>query len=791
MRSLGNGNKILKGNSNSNNMKVAKQERSYIEILKARENYFNKSKNKLSKPKDNFYISTNKNRNRSTSPHKHTLSTLNNNSSENNTSQQHQDLVKIYLRRVFEYYCQLGEMMNVNSLKLQKFQRFAIDAELLDGVVTRTKLELIFSAEGKKGSKSQIDFKMFLNTLIKIAEHRFVINRGDLLNKYNDKFKVALDMLLRYHIWPLYERLFNAQVLLEGKNSIINEEDVGEKSNENGILETAGIITNTNNSNNTINTNNCTKWSNKNIPIPNSRNNAGVVAHTAIGETLNTDMRMLSTFTKNGTYFRSFDGERRKSTFSVVSNLVNIDELMSHSQLEDILKAVTPVLYEIYKAYFPFEITNTSDKVFLKETSHKEYYHFLDDFDLCPLLITKSEAFHIFKTETDINTMYTTNQNFNNETYSNILKSVENNFILKSTKNTFGMFFSFIKFIRSICKIADLAQDRLSNANNCDGSKLTQVEKICLILERMEMSNGFLRLEHKTNKTHSSKMDHIIPVEMVNVIKAGIGNKIAEEEINTLDVETLQQKKRQTKLRSSIKGSLRDIFEYTNYLLEKYGSQLNSIFKYFCSYADPLNTTSMKANKFSKFLKEAGLVLQLTVDESNNQRYGIKMNDVDIIFLKLAGVSGVSGLGLNGARNFCTQTLNNVGSNISNGNILSTIGNINPSSPPKNNKRSSITSHAKIDFAGFVNSIEIVSLHIFPGKNEVEAIDFIVEKHILPLLEKFVIPLQGEVQQLVNKEKEENPEFVKAISVLFKAFTPSFKYYQNREKMINFETFIR
>ena len=47
------------------------------------------------------------------------------------------------------------------------------------------------------------------------------------------------------------------------------------------------------------------------------------------------------------------------------------------------------------------------------------------------------------------------------------------------------------------------------------------------------------------------------------------------------------------------------------------------------------------------------------------------------------------------------------------------------------------TNSAKIDFNGFANAIEYISLTVFPEMNEFEAIDLIVGKYFLPLLKNF------------------------------------------------------
>ena len=87
--------------------------------------------------------------------------------------------------------------MNISNLKSHKYQKFAIDADLLDSKLTKTRLEIIFSSENKSKIKSQMDFDTFINSLVKIAEYKYISNRDDILNKFSNKSASALQMMLK------------------------------------------------------------------------------------------------------------------------------------------------------------------------------------------------------------------------------------------------------------------------------------------------------------------------------------------------------------------------------------------------------------------------------------------------------------------------------------------------------------------------------------------------------------------------------------------------------------------
>jgi len=75
-------------------------------------------------------------------------------------------------------------------------------------------------------------------------------------------------------------------------------------------------------------------------------------------------------------------------TLYVLQNEINFDEL-----LEFLIKKVGRVLYTIYGAYFPWELTGSKDIVSVKKRSQKSFFEFLKMFDLCPDILSKTIAF--------------------------------------------------------------------------------------------------------------------------------------------------------------------------------------------------------------------------------------------------------------------------------------------------------------------------------------------------------------------------------------------------------------
>ena len=133
--------------------------------------------------------------------------TSTNDFNEDNTYQsfnQDIDHIQIKLRKIFEYYCQFGERMNINSIKSQKYYKLLSDSLLEDNILNKTRIELIYSSENKH--KPQMSYETFLNSLIKVAEVKYSKKKEKLTSNQ------SLQKLIRENILPLYEKIFESNV---------------------------------------------------------------------------------------------------------------------------------------------------------------------------------------------------------------------------------------------------------------------------------------------------------------------------------------------------------------------------------------------------------------------------------------------------------------------------------------------------------------------------------------------------------------------------------------------------
>jgi len=266
----------------------------------------------------------------------------------------------------------------------------------------------------------------------------------------------------------------------------------------------------------------------------------------------------------------------------------------------------------------------------------------------------------------------------------------------------------------------------------------------------MELSEGFLNLEKKTAKTHNKKSSAILPKEVSDKVKY----MIYEKKDDQFEDEKADKKKISL-------SNFKDLCENSNFIIEKWGQELYSIFKGICLFGDPFNNMVMKNTKWTKFLREANLIKdekrdgKFSLEHSLDSGYGLKINDIDVIFFKIS-LLGDPNSKLNQSTLTTTSNLNNTKKvvnvlNLNDGKSIEWL---------KNDKRGSIiNSGSKIDYNTFINSIDIISNLIFPNKPIQKAIEHIMVNNILPLEKKFNAK-QGESQIDYLRDKQNNPELV-------------------------------
>ena len=445
----------------------------------------------------------------------------------------------------------------------------------------------------------------------------------------------------------------------------------------------------------------------------------------------------------NGNFETTFNNSILSTT--IVQQLDNIDNILYSNICEEILISIVPILFEIYKIYFSHEISISDNIDYIKNNSIKQYYEFIKDYDITPGLLSKSVSFQIYKSEvanenSDIS--ISNNKNF----YQNILKNLDIDSILKyepNNPNILGQHFIFLKFIRSLIKMSQIAFAKLENTINLETS-IKKEEMIIMFFQKIELSEGFTNMQKKTNKTHNEKQTMIIQQDLLDKINTELNGDINEETNNN---------------KSTFQSNLKNIEnyepEYSNYINEIYGNHLLNIFKGMCNFGDQFNYKNMKSKSFMKFLKDSGLI---KLKENNN--FGLEMNIIDTLFIKLSLLN--SNLKTNEKEN-AIKTVNN--------------------------------SKAFIEFDTFIIGIEIISRIVYPHLEIKDAIDKIINENIIPNnINNINIEKIREIDDKIDnlKELQKSEDFIQILEITHKAISPIFNYYsKDTNNYLSRENFLK
>jgi len=234
--------------------------------------------------------------------------------------------------------------------------------------------------------------------------------------------------------------------------------------------------------------------------------------------------------------------------------------------LIEILLEVHQTITRIYLAYFPWEPKSFQHKSEILKRSEGSLLAFLKDFEICPAILTKSKSFLIFNEVVEMSEL-----------------DLKRFFL----KDDMGTCLTFGRFLVFLCRVA-------LNFENVEPNMAVRS-----LLERMELSSGFMSLEKKLNVTFNSKLS-LTSSFMKN------NNNMSSNKENTHN------------------GSL---MANNNHLNEEFEEPTKRVFSYYCSMGEPLNTKLLKSIKFKRFFKDIGL--------SN-----IDQNLIDLLFIKLKGKTG-------------------------------------------------------------------------------------------------------------------------------------------------------
>jgi hypothetical protein len=453
-------------------------------------------------------------------------------------------------------------------------------------------------------------------------------------------------------------------------------------------------------------------------------------------------------------------------SFKSQPNLIKVpyvDEIIFDIKIMEILESIATVLFDVYKVYFVHETSMSQDENYIKNMSYKNFFIFIKDFDLYPGLITKQAAFHIYRSEEEetVTEVITRDRDH----YLNLVKSVDLSNVIKYNQNgnILGRFFNYFKFLRVILKISELGYEKYNTLDE-ESKPVSSLEKLILSLERMELSEGFLNIEKKTNKTHSKKNSTMISPGLLSLLREEDNlSKLVHSKLSKGSIDKLLNK------------NYKDTCQYTESIHANYGNELLYIFKGFCSFGDPLNTQFMRSHIFHKLLREAGLLAPGINSKTNQQ--GLKITEIDSIFIKL---SGENSLDQENPQIRSATTIHNYNSNTR----ADETGDIS--------HRLKIHSGAKISFNQFLIAIEIIAKLIFPNINPEQAIELVIRDFLLKNLYEHVEKLKNlEMKIEYLHETQKNSEEVSFIlSLIHKSFYVIFSHY-SKDGLVDFNQLIK
>ena len=195
-------------------------------------------------------------------------------------------------------------------------------------------------------------------------------------------------------------------------------------------------------------------------------------------------------------YYTIFNGNVDQG---IEEQLSSFDTFFLSPICEEILTSISPILFDIYRVYFPHEVSISEDLRYVQDYSLKQFFLFIKEFEIAPGLLSKSLCYNIYQSET-VKNESSESISKNNDYYFRIIKRIDIASYSKydpHNKNILGNYFNFFKFIRTLVKLSELTFQKV------DFKQMSSAEKLILFFQKLEVSEGFLRFELKTNTTHS------------------------------------------------------------------------------------------------------------------------------------------------------------------------------------------------------------------------------------------------------------------------------------------------
>jgi hypothetical protein len=203
---------------------------------------------------------------------------------------------------------------------------------------------------------------------------------------------------------------------------------------------------------------------------------------------------------------------------------------------------------------------------------------------------------------------------------------------------------------------------------------------------------------------------------------------------------------------------------------------------------------------------------------------GLKINDVDTLFIKLSSISNSLEDNQNAsnldnmnimatASNLISQNnLNNHGNNFhtSNNQYVHSTNSVNFQNDQYSNTTNNLNnfssfnilrrktykipvlSGAKIDYLAFIFGVEVISRITLCQFDPKEAIDFIIREHILRNLSEYIEKIKSSESKIEYlKELQKDNNFVYILGLVHNSFGYVFRHYADQRGLMNFNNFMK
>lgn len=214
------------------------------------------------------------------------------------------------------------------------------------------------------------------------------------------------------------------------------------------------------------------------------------------------------------------------------------------------LRAFLPVLQDIYQGYFLWEISASSQLPLIRQKSQEALQLLMKDFDVCPLLITKATQLAIWR-----------------ESGEQVARPFQ-----EAVEEDTGKVFRLSNLVEVLYKTAQVAYRE---------EQVGPTEKWVMLVERMELSQGFTALKKKGSRKGLSR------AATAAVLDSNLGSTLKSQpsQQEPLDSDPLFLQ-----------------------VADRSMPQLQAIFQHYCEIGDPTNSSKLQSAKFIRLLKDANLV---------------------------------------------------------------------------------------------------------------------------------------------------------------------------------------